>query len=74
MPKFEVYERRAWSFQFNQCFCQSYDLNSATPISEMKECALSKCDDIVGFAAKDWAEGITPKAKEILRYGKDNCE
>jgi hypothetical protein len=32
------------------------------------------CEDLVGFNFKEWAENITPKAKEIMRWGEDNCK
>jgi len=75
--------------QFNTCYCQFYDLNKLEKEEDFKPCDIFfaeefekepvlenklYCDDLVGFNATALAEEIKPKAKEIIRWGEDNCK
>lgn len=88
-PSFDQVVRRAWSFEFQECRCQWYDLNNQTKVSDFITCEefrqtyfpdkpqlpnYAYCDDLVGFNAKLWATHLTPKGKEIRRWAEDECE
>lgn len=72
-PQFkEPIYRRVYSAQFG-CMIQKYSLNQVKNLENFYEVDESYCDDLVGFSASDWAKHITPTGKEILQYGKDEC-
>tara|TARA_Y100000296_G_C5180060_1_gene263670 strand:- start:10233 stop:10565 length:333 start_codon:yes stop_codon:yes gene_type:complete len=66
-PYIKPVERCGYSVEFNKCRCISYDLYNAKKASEGYNRPPEYCDDIVGFRAKDWLEGITPWARENIR-------
>ena len=63
-------ERCVYSHQFNKCRCMMYDLNEMKALSNAYDKPVEHCDDIIGFHAKDWAEEIKPKLKEIMKQAK----
>jgi hypothetical protein len=73
VPEFREVTRRVWSFKFDQCYCQAYDLNNPGPLEELYKCEKRFCDDILGFSADEWALDITPTGKELRRWGQDEC-
>lgn len=73
-PSIKPQLRRVWSFQFEKCFCQMYDLNNIEPLENLQECPDIFCDDLVGFSAETWAKEITPWGRELKAYGEDECK
>ena len=65
-------ERCTVSFKFQTCVCYEYSLMKIKRVSEPVKHPLEKCDDLTGFHAKDWAQSITPWAKENLRMYYDS--
>lgn len=70
-PSIDTQIRKAWSFKFEQCYCQKYDLNKIEPLENFYRCGESNCEDLVGFSAEDWTDEITPWGRELRRYGED---
>lgn len=73
-PSIKPQLRAVWSFSFNQCYCQMYDLNNIKPLEELYACDFSYCDDLVGFSFESWSKDITPWAKELSKWGEDSCD
>lgn len=66
-PTIEPLERCFISFQFNKCRCVEFDVYNWQPIGEGYDQPLEYCDDFGGFFFKDWAQELTPWAKENIR-------
>ena len=88
-PQLKNQVRRAWSTQFNKCFCQWYNLNEVRKVTDFEPCDEfyssnfpnlpvqdnpEYCDDLVGFSAPIWAKQVTPWGKEVRRWGEDTCK
>ena len=66
--------RIVWSFNFNKCYCQLYDLNRLEPLEKLKECEIEYCDDLIGFTPEAWGKKITPWGRELYRFSRANCD
>ena len=74
-PQFrEPVARLHWSFKFNGCFVQKYSLNQVRNLEEFYQVDDEMCEGITGFSPTTWAKYITPTGRELLQYGKDECE
>ena len=71
-PYIAPLERCTVSFKFQKCTCYLYDLMTVKRIGNPVDHALEKCDDLTGFAAKDWAQSITPWGRENVRVYNDS--
>lgn len=87
-PTFEPQIRRVLSFTFKKCKCQWYDLNNFEPKTGLVLCEdffkeffpdlpvkpnMLYCNNLMGFNQRAVHEYITPKGKDVLRWGDDNC-
>lgn len=73
-PSIDPQIRSIWSFEFDQCYCQLYDLNKIEPLEPLYKCDFTFCEDLVGFKANIWTNEITPWGKEVRAYGEDECK
>ena len=72
-PSIDPQERCTVSFEFNKCRCHLYDLMKQKRIGDAYDKEITYCDDVTGFHANDWLTEVTPWAKELRRWGNDEC-
>lgn len=71
-PQIDPQERCVLSIQFEKCRCIMFDLYNWQSIGEGYDMSFDYCDDIIGFSIDDWAQEISPWAKENIRLYEDN--